>query len=135
HRLASHRWVSRTRSFIPELDRDVIVKPGQAYLYDLETNPDFRRLGIEALVRQHTYKALQGSYGVREIFVYIRADNYASLRAAKKYLTPMCRVWFLRFRGKAYMLTQQPNRMPELKQPARDHDHAAFLARPSSSAR
>src|SRR5579884_12606 len=55
-KLMNHRWVTRTRSFIPELARDIIVNPGQGYIYDMETVPEFRRQGIEAVMRQFTYQ-------------------------------------------------------------------------------
>lgn len=134
-KLTNHRWVSRTSCFIPELGREVVVKPEQAYLYDLETVPEFRRQGIEARTRQYAYEVLHRDYGVRRILVYIRADNFASLQAARNYLTPMCRVWFARIGNRSYMFAPEQSRMPELRASVRKPPQAALRARPSNSLR
>lgn len=134
-KLANHRWVSLRRAFIPELNRDLIVRPSQAYVYDLETTPEFRRRGIEATTRQFTYDVLHQQYGVNDIVAYILGDNYASLRAARHYLTIICRVWFIRIGQSIYMFSRENRNMPELK-PAYCLKHqAALRARPSNSLR
>jgi hypothetical protein len=118
-KLTNHRWISFTRTFIPELNRDLVVKPGQAYVYDLETAPEFRRRGIEAIMRQFTYDSLRRSYGVRSIVVYICADNHASLRAGRQYLTTICRVWFAQIGDASYIVAGKDRRMPDLRPIAR----------------
>src|ERR1043166_6132187 len=116
-KLCNYRWVSLTRRFIPELDRDLIVKRGQAYIYDLETPPEFRRRGIDAVMRQFTYQTLRQRYGVKSLIVYILADNYASLQAGRQYLTPVCRVWFVQIGSRALMFGPQHDRVPKLGAP------------------
>jgi hypothetical protein len=117
-KLTNQRWVSLTRTFIPELNRDLVVQPGQAYVYDLETTPEFRRRGIEATMRQFTYHTLARQYGVQKIVAYICADNYASLRAGRQYLTTICRVWFAQIGRSALIFARKDQRMPDLRSAA-----------------
>ena len=46
-RLMTYRWASMTNAFIPEINRTIVLKPGEAYLYDLYTLPEFRRRRIQ----------------------------------------------------------------------------------------
>jgi hypothetical protein len=134
-KLANYRWASLNRAFIPELNRDLIVQPGQAYIYDLETAAEFRRLGIEATTRQFTYETLRRRFGVNRIIVYIRADNYASLCAGRQYLTATSRIWFVRVRGSVFTHVRRNSKLPEFRPAAALTPHAALRAHPSSSRR
>src|SRR5262249_29954798 len=95
-KLTNYRWGSLTRGFIPELNRNLVLAPGEAYVYDLETLAEFRRRGIEGFTRQFTYNTLLHKYGVQRIVVYVLADNRASLQAGRQYLTAITRVWFMK---------------------------------------
>jgi ribosomal protein S18 acetylase RimI-like enzyme len=134
-KLTNYRWVSLTRGFIPELNRDLVLKPGEAYVYDLETLPEFRRRGIEGITRQFTYNTLLNNYGVQRIVVYILADNRASLQAGRQYLTAITRVWFMRVRGRVFTYAPQNTRMPALAPSSAQSLHAALFARSSNSLR
>ena len=115
-RLMSYRWASLTNAFIPEINRTIVLKPGEAYLYDLYTLPEFRRRKIEGFSRQLIYDSLYKQYGASRLVVYILPDNYASLQAGRKYLTPLARVWYLQFSGGETRLFMRRNpRMPELQ--------------------
>jgi len=114
--LASYRWASLTSAFIPEINRMILLNPGEAYLYDLYTLPQFRRRGIEGVSRQFIYNRLLEQYGASRLVVYIKPDNYASLRAGRNYLSPLSRVWYLQFKGGETRLFMRNNaRMPELQ--------------------
>ncbi len=134
-KLANYRWVSLNRAFIPELNCDLIVKPGQAYVYDLETAVEFRRRGIEATTRQFTYDTLRRRFGAKSIIVYILADNYASLRAGRQYLTATSRIWFIRIRGSVFKYAKRNAKLPEFRPAVLHAPQAALRARPSSSLR
>src|SRR5258705_9410683 len=58
-KLTNYRWVNTSAVFIPEIDRCLILKPGEAYVYDLNTLPEFRRRGIDAYTRHYTYSYLR----------------------------------------------------------------------------
>ncbi len=134
-KLANYRWASQSSGFIPELDLHLVVEPRQAYIYDLETLPEFRRRGIEAVTRQFTYESLLHKYGVERIITYIRADNHASLQAGRQYLTPIGRVWFARRNSRAHVFRMRRDRMPELTREMRSRPVQAALARSSNSLR
>ncbi len=127
-RLMSYRWASMTSAFIPEINRTVLLKPGEVYLYDLYTLPEFRRRGIEGVSRQFIYDQLYRRHGAPRLVVYIRPDNYASLQAGRNYLTPLARVWYLQFRGGETRLFMQNNpRMPELQIVNSNTDSGSFF--------
>jgi hypothetical protein len=115
-RLTNYRWASMTSAFIPEINRTVLLKQGEVYLYDLYTLPEFRRRRIEAVSRQFIYDHVYTQYGASRLVVYIRADNHASLQAGRNYLTPLTRVWYLQLAGGETRLFMRISpRMPELQ--------------------
>jgi ribosomal protein S18 acetylase RimI-like enzyme len=134
-RLTNYRWASLTSGFIPELNRELILNPGEAYVYDLETLPQFRRRGIESLTRQYSYSRLFQRYGIHRIIVYVLAENHASLQAGRQYLTPIVRAFYVQFRSKVYAFVPRSLEMPRLELPLEGSAHAEFRARNSSSLR
>lgn len=129
-RLTNYRWVSMKGSFIPEINRTVVLKPGEAYIYDLFTLPEFRRRRIEAVSRQFIYKSLYERYRATRLIVYVRAENHIGLQAGKKYLTPLARIWYVQFRGgMTHLLMRKNPRMPQLQGDA-TASRAPTLARP-----
>jgi ribosomal protein S18 acetylase RimI-like enzyme len=97
-KLANYRWVNTSAAYIPELERYLILGPKDAYVYDLNTLPEFRRRGIDACTRHYTYSFLRDS-GYTRIYAYIHGDNRASLQASRHLLRPIGRVWYLQPRG------------------------------------
>jgi hypothetical protein len=113
--LTNYRWVNTTAAFIPELDRYLILKPGEAYIYDLNTLPEFRRRGIDAYTRHFTYSHLRDT-GYKRVLAYIRGDNEPSLKASRYLLTPICRIRYIQFRGgQPIMFGRRNRRLPELR--------------------
>lgn len=45
------RWITTTRGYIPEIDRDVELAPRQAYFYNGHTRPDMRGRGIDGAAK------------------------------------------------------------------------------------
>jgi hypothetical protein len=97
-RLANRRWVNTSAAYIPELKRYFMLRPGEAYVYDLKTMPEFRRRGVDALNRHYTYSYLRDTGHIR-IYAYIHGDNYPSLRASRHFLEPMGRIRYAQLRG------------------------------------
>ena len=102
---AAHaRWVATDQAYIPELDSDVVLAAGEAYMYDGYTRPDARGSGIDGAIRCFIFRSLREA-GFRRVYSYVRADNPVGVRAAQRwqrlagnvrYLTPRgCRplVW------------------------------------------
>jgi ribosomal protein S18 acetylase RimI-like enzyme len=114
-KLTNYRWVNTSAAFIPELDRYLILKPGDAYVYDLNTLPEFRKRGIDAYTRYFAYSHLRET-GYHRILAYIHGDNYPSLRASRHVLKRIGRVWYLEFRGCApIMFGGRGTNFPELQ--------------------
>jgi hypothetical protein len=114
-KLTNYRWVNTAAAYIPELDRYLIMGPRDAYVYDLNTLPEFRKRGIDGYTRHYTYSFLRDS-GYTRIYAYIHGDNRASLRASRHLLRPIGRVWYVQPRGCApLMLGGRGSKFPELR--------------------
>ncbi len=98
-KLANYRWVSTTTALIPEIECDLVVGPGQAYVYDIVTLREFRRRGIDSLNRHSVYDYLYKSCGITTVLEYIQYENRASLRAARQFENRVGRVWYMCIRG------------------------------------
>jgi len=57
-RIVNCRWVTTAWELIPELEHNIVPKPGQAFIYGLYTAPGYRRRGIDSFTRQYTYDLL-----------------------------------------------------------------------------
>jgi hypothetical protein len=113
-KLTNCRWVSTSGVHIPEIRRDLILRPREAYVYDVRTTPEFRRRGIDACTRHYTYSCLRDS-GFTKLYAYIHGDNYPSLRASRRYLKPVCRIRYIQLRGyEPFVIGAWRNGFPEL---------------------
>jgi len=97
-KLTNYRWVCTAATYIPELQRDMILKRGEAYVYDLKTLPEFRRRGIDAYTRHWIYSHLRDS-GFTKVYAYIHGDNEPSLKASRNLLRPIGRIRYIQPRG------------------------------------
>ena len=114
-KLANYRWISTSSVFIPELSRYLILKPGEAYAYDLNTLPEFRRRGIDAFTRHYTYGYIR-DIGYKKVLAYIHSDNRPSLRASRHLLNPIGCVRYIQFRGQPpIMIGGRRPGFPELR--------------------
>jgi ubiquinone/menaquinone biosynthesis C-methylase UbiE/ribosomal protein S18 acetylase RimI-like enzyme len=96
---AAHaRWVSTDLAYIPELGCDVILAPGEAYMYDGFTRPDARGSGVDGAIRCQIFQSLREA-GFRRVYSYVRSDNPVGVRAAGRWQRPAGIVRYLRFRG------------------------------------
>ena len=113
-KLTNYRWINTSAAYIPELKRYWILKPGEAYVYDLNTLPEFRRRGIDGHTRYYTYSCLRET-GYTKICAYIHGDNYPSLRASRHFLKPIGRIRYIQLRGCApIMIGGRKRGFPEL---------------------
>ena len=94
------RWVTAAPAHVPELRRNLLPAPGDAYFYDGYTHPDARRLGLDGVIRCAIFRALR-ERGYRRAVSYVRADNPAGLRAAERWQRPAGRIRYLSLAGGA----------------------------------
>ena len=98
------RWVTTSRTYIPEIDRDIVPAPGQAYFYNGYTRPECRGHGVDGRVRNRIFATLQ-SEGFTSACSYVRHDNRKGYRAAFRWQRPIGTVRYLRlFRGPSIVL-------------------------------
>ena len=113
-KLTNYRWVNTSAAYVPELKRYMLFRPNEAYAYDLNTLPEFRRRGIDRYTRHFTYSYLR-DHGYTTLYAYIHGDNYASLRASRHLLRPIGRVWYIQIRGRdPIMIGGRKRGLPQL---------------------
>ena len=78
------RWVTLTGSPIPEIKRELVLEPGDAYFYDGYTRPEARGQGVDGLVRCGIFHVL-ATERIGRVWSYVRSDNPAGLRAASRW--------------------------------------------------
>jgi hypothetical protein len=113
-KLTNYRWICSGSADIPELRRHMLLKPGEAYAYDLNTLPEFRRRGIDAYTRHWIYSHLRDT-GYTRVYAYIHGDNHPSLKASRILLQPVGRVFYLQVRDwTPFMFAWRKRGFPEL---------------------
>ncbi len=113
-RVCHVRWVATSRVHIPEIARDIVLEPGEAYFYNGYTRPDARRCGVDGLVRNFIFATLQ-SEGYRRVYSYVRLDNGAGFRAASRWQHPLGIVRYLSVRKSTPWTTRGGPRIPKLE--------------------
>ena len=84
---------------IPEIDRDIVLHPQQAYFYNGYTRRDARRRGIDGLVRRALFERLRFE-GFTRVCSYVRRENAAGLRAASRWQRPTGTIRYIAVRGR-----------------------------------
>lgn len=97
-RVTHARWVSTDRAHVPELDADVVMPPGEAYMYDGYTRPEARGTGIDGVMRCFIFRSLKDA-GLRRAHSYVRGDNPVGVRAAQRWQRLTGTVPYLRLTG------------------------------------
>jgi ribosomal protein S18 acetylase RimI-like enzyme len=77
--IAAYGWVSQGTERIGELERTMIMLPGEAYIWDCVTLPAFRRRGLYGAVLRHLAAMLRGE-GLRRLWIGASLDNTPSIR-------------------------------------------------------
>jgi ribosomal protein S18 acetylase RimI-like enzyme len=127
-KLTNYRWINTSAAYVPELKRYMVFRPNEAYAYDLNTLPEFRRRGIDRYTRHYTYSYLR-EHGYTKLIAYIHGDNYVSLQAARHLLRPTGRVWYIQIRGcNPIMIGGRKPGLPHLS-PVTDSSHGEIFSR------
>jgi hypothetical protein len=99
-RLVHTSWLTTTRGHIPELNMAIVLRPGEAYLYDAYAPPDRRGHGAFGLALDFTFDRLQRA-GFTRAYSYVRGDNVLGLIGALRRLRPVGELWYLRVRDRS----------------------------------
>ncbi len=108
------RWVSTKDTDIPELRMKTRPLPRQAYMYDGYSKPEYRGRGIDGAIRNFIFETLK-SQGIENVYSYVRSDNPVGIRAAARWQSRLCKVWYLQFRdAKPLVFRSRQVRLPIL---------------------
>ena len=114
-KLTNFRWVTTAWELIPELERHIVPGPRQAFGYALYTAPEYRRRGIDSYTRKYIYELLHETAGINTILATIFAENTVSMKAGRKFLKKIGRVWYISILGRRTRVFWWPNaKMPAL---------------------
>ena len=107
-------WATTVGAHVPELERDIVLRSHEAYLYDAFTPPSRRGTGAFGFVLDHLFVKLQ-ALGARVVYSYVRSDDPKGQRAACVRLRPVGTVRHIRVNGRAPLLLGcVHNRLPTL---------------------
>lgn len=79
-RMVGALWVSAGTGWIEYLQRHIPLKPGEGYLYEAYTHPDFRGCGIGPALNNFAYRALREE-GFRRILLAVNLENGPARKA------------------------------------------------------
>jgi hypothetical protein len=96
-------WATMLGAHLPELERDIVLKRHEAYLYDAFTPPSRRGHGAFGFVLDHLFAKLQ-SLGARVVYSYVRSDDPKGQRAACVRLRPIGTLAHVRLNGHAPLI-------------------------------
>jgi SAM-dependent methyltransferase len=111
--------VTTDRAYIPELDSDVVMRPGEAYMYDGYTRPDARSAGLDGAIRCFIFRSMREA-GRHRLYSYVRGDNPVGLRAARRWQTSAGTVSFASVRGLSPRVRSGRGRLPQLVKRTRE---------------
>ena len=97
-RVAQSTWVAFEHAYVPELDRDLTLGPGEAYAYDGYTRADLRERGVFAAVRQLLCDWLLDR-GRKRLRTYVAGDNAKGLLGAAHWQDTTGRLRYARLLG------------------------------------
>jgi ribosomal protein S18 acetylase RimI-like enzyme len=97
--IAAYGWVSQGRESIGELERELRLRPGEAYIWDCATLPAFRRRGLYSALLCYIVGVLRAE-GMRRLWIGASLDNTPSLRGfTAAGFRPALRLVYLRVLG------------------------------------
>jgi len=111
-RICHVRWVSASRVHIPEIARDIVLHPQQAYFYNGYTRRDARRRGIDGLVRLALFETLRYE-GFTRVCSYVRTNNAAGLRAASRWQRPTGTIRYITVRNRTPIVMRASTVSPQ----------------------
>jgi GNAT superfamily N-acetyltransferase len=119
--IAAYGWVSTGAECIGEMEREIRLQPGEAYVWDCFTWPDHRRQGLYSALLSHINMTLAGE-GYRRIWIGSDLENRPSLKGfANAGYRPVIQITYLRLGGLSFLWVSRQDDVPEqLATDARD---------------
>ena len=96
-------WATMLGAHVPELERHVVLRRHEAYLYDAFTPPTRRGHGAFGFVLDHLFAKLQ-AVGARVVYSYVRSDDPKGQRSACVRLRPVGTLAHVRLNGRAPLI-------------------------------
>jgi len=108
-RIAAYGWVSQAAECIGELEREIQLPAGEAYIWDCVTLPPYRRQRLYSALLSHIVARLHGQ-SVQRVWIGSSLDNRASIRGFANAgfrpvvtlvyarLSELCGLWLIRHR-------------------------------------
>ena len=94
--IAAYGWVSQTAECIGELEREIQIRAGEAYIWDCVTLPPYRRRRLYSALLSHITLKLGGE-GVRRVWIGSSLHNRPSIRGfANAGFQPVVTLLYLR---------------------------------------
>jgi hypothetical protein len=96
-------WATMLGAHVPELERDIILRRHESYMYDAFTPPSRRGHGAFGFVLDHIFAKLQ-SLGARVVYSYVRSDDPRGQRSACVRLRPIGTLAHIRLNRRAPLI-------------------------------
>jgi len=126
-RIVHTRWCAPAGANISELGRDIVPPPGEIYVYDSYTRPEFRGLGASSALLVFVLEAL-AEMGYSRLHAFVKADNIPVLRAVKPPHRKTGKLFYVRFRGfNPLVFGRRTGEFPHLAIPVRKRRLAEAL--------
>jgi SAM-dependent methyltransferase len=93
------RWLTANPTHIPEIDRYVVPRSGQLYMFDGYTRAEARRCGVDSAMRLFIFR-LARDEGMRQVLSYVHSENPAGLKAAQKLQSEVGKVGYVTLLGR-----------------------------------
>jgi ribosomal protein S18 acetylase RimI-like enzyme len=110
--IAAYCWVSTTQECIGELEHEIHLPPGEAYIWDCATLPRFRGKHLYGALLSHIISQLHCE-GVQRIWIGASLDNRPSLRAfAHAGFQPVVNMGYMRLFNLACLVMMKSPAVP-----------------------
>ena len=94
--IVAYGWISTEAECIGEMEREIRLQPGEAYIWDCFTYPEYRRQRLYSALLSHINTTLAGE-GCRRIWIGSNLENRPSLRGfANAGYRPVSQITYLR---------------------------------------
>lgn len=119
-KLAAYGWVSRGAERIGELERSLLMRPDEAYIWDCATLPPYRRQGLYSALLGNIATSLRDQ-GIRRVWIGASLGNRPSIQGfVAAGFQPAIRLTYMRvLMARGVWVRDEPDAPPGLAADAR----------------